>query len=107
MSPSVLSEPSLEITRRTDIESMRNFALQDVESGHGGIANQKVVGPCGLEPQTSTVSRWRSSQLSYGPTDAESISYAALILSHSRRGAQFGSHSSELLPEGSQNSLSR
>jgi hypothetical protein len=28
-----------------------------------------LVGPCGLEPQTSTVSRWRSSQLSYGPTD--------------------------------------
>jgi hypothetical protein len=28
-----------------------------------------MVGPCGLEPQTSTVSRWRSSQLSYGPTD--------------------------------------
>jgi hypothetical protein len=26
-----------------------------------------MVGPCGLEPQTSTVSRWRSSQLSYGP----------------------------------------
>ena len=33
-----------------------------------------MVGPCGLEPQTSTVSRWRSSQLSYGPNDAESIS---------------------------------
>ena len=28
-----------------------------------------MVGPCGLEPQTSTVSRWRSSQLSYGPTN--------------------------------------
>ena len=28
-----------------------------------------MVGPCGLEPQTSTVSRWRSSQLSYGPND--------------------------------------
>jgi hypothetical protein len=32
-------------------------------------ALKEMVGPCGLEPQTSTVSRWRSSQLSYGPTD--------------------------------------
>ena len=29
----------------------------------------RMVGPNGLEPLTSTVSRWRSSQLSYGPTD--------------------------------------
>jgi integrase len=29
---------------------------------------ENMVGPCGLEPQTSTVSRWRSSQLSYGPS---------------------------------------
>jgi hypothetical protein len=28
---------------------------------------EKMVGPCGLEPQTSSVSRKRSSQLSYGP----------------------------------------
>lgn len=27
----------------------------------------EVVGPCGLEPQTSSVSRTRSNQLSYGP----------------------------------------
>jgi hypothetical protein len=30
---------------------------------------KRMVGPCGLEPQTSTVSRWRSSQLSYGPSE--------------------------------------
>jgi integrase len=28
---------------------------------------EKMVGPCGLEPQTSSVSRKRSNQLSYGP----------------------------------------
>jgi hypothetical protein len=36
-----------------------------------------MVGPCGLEPQTSTVSRWRSSQLSYGPSDCEYLSTPA------------------------------
>ena len=36
-----------------------------------------MVGPCGLEPQTSTVSRWRSSQLSYGPISTESLSHRA------------------------------
>ena len=50
-----------------------------------------MVGPCGLEPQTSTVSRWRSSQLSYGPSAAESISWTIRILPHFRLGAQFGS----------------
>ena len=36
-----------------------------------------MVGPCGLEPQTSTVSRWRSSQLSYGPIATESLAHQA------------------------------
>jgi hypothetical protein len=54
-----------------------------------------MVGPCGLEPQTSTVSRWRSSQLSYGPIAAESISSTAWIVSYFQLGAQFGSHQVE------------
>ena len=40
-------------------------SIQDLEQ----YVVREMVGPCGLEPQTSTVSRWRSSQLSYGPTD--------------------------------------
>src|SRR5215813_13316785 len=51
-----------------------------------------MVGPGGLEPLTSSVSRKRSNQLSYGPTDAESISWVVRILAHLPLGAQFGSH---------------
>jgi integrase len=46
-----------------------NDTKQDVQETSNPEAVEKMVGPCGLEPQTSTVSRWRSSQLSYGPTD--------------------------------------
>ena len=35
---------------------------------------EDMVGPGGLEPLTSSVSRKRSNQLSYGPTAAESFS---------------------------------
>ena len=38
---------------------------------------ENMVGPCGLEPQTSTVSRWRSSQLSYGPITTGSLAQQA------------------------------
>jgi hypothetical protein len=38
---------------------------------------KRMVGPCGLEPQTSTVSRWRSSQLSYGPITTGSLAQQA------------------------------
>jgi hypothetical protein len=51
-----------------------------IRSAGGRARNQKfhkcgwkMVGPNGLEPLTSTVSRWRSSQLSYGPTDLPDI----------------------------------
>jgi hypothetical protein len=44
-------------------QNERNWILQ------GRKSLKQMVGPNGLEPLTSTVSRWRSSQLSYGPTD--------------------------------------
>ena len=60
------------------------YGIETIEAEKEGM-----VGPCGLEPQTSTVSRWRSSQLSYGPIVAESISWAIRILPHFGLGAQF------------------
>jgi hypothetical protein len=36
---------------------------------------KNMVGPNGLEPSTSSVSRKRSNQLSYGPTSGEEDSF--------------------------------
>ncbi len=38
------------------------------------LQDRKMVGPGGLEPLTSSVSRKRSNQLSYGPTASKSFS---------------------------------
>ena len=47
-----------EIISRTNIVTMRGFALKDVNEGHRGTeTGNEMVGSWGLEPQTSTVSR--------------------------------------------------
>ena len=61
--PLVLRDPGWEIYRTSDVKLGGGLALKDVKKSH----RQKVVGPNGLEPSTSSVSRKRSNQLSYGP----------------------------------------
>src|SRR5215469_13246055 len=77
------------------VTSQTTSQLAQIHSGRFRMSLKRMVGPCGLEPQTSTVSRERSNQLSYGPNDAGTISQATAILPHSELGAQFGSR----LPE--------
>src|SRR5579864_1151070 len=43
------------------------FKLVCWKAHSDSFLSKEMVGPCGLEPQTSSVSRTRSNQLSYGP----------------------------------------
>jgi hypothetical protein len=49
---SMLGKPAVKIIRGTNVESAGGLALKDVYETH----ESAMVGPCGLEPQTSTVS---------------------------------------------------
>src|SRR5579859_3944033 len=46
-----------------------------------------MVGPNGLEPSTSSVSRKRSNQLSYGPTEPDGVLYSNIPCAAYRTGA--------------------
>jgi hypothetical protein len=59
----VLRESYQQIHRASDVKLFCSDALKDVKKSH----RKEMVGPNGLEPSTSSVSRKRSNQLSYGP----------------------------------------
>src|SRR5205823_12814156 len=53
----------------SDIKLSATLTHKYVQRRHLKNLQEKMVGPNGLEPSTSSVSRKRSNQLSYGPTE--------------------------------------